>query len=97
MTAGALKAEQQVSMKAYGHAWSPKLAEAGRRVTFWRKFLQMVKVRKGPGKMLIPTGQITSVGKLWPGLNIKYYQARLEDAWASLHFIQQKATVTWQL
>ena len=36
VTAAALKAERQSSNKDYGYPWSPSLAEAGQRVTFWR-------------------------------------------------------------
>ncbi len=63
VTAAALKSELQVSKKDYGHAWSPKLADAGRRVTFWRNCLRMVRSGVDPGKLLIPS-QVQEFGKV---------------------------------
>ena len=95
VTTAVLKTERQVSIKAHGYAWSPKLAEAGQRVTFWRNCLRMVKDGVDPGKVLIPS-QVKGAEKLRQGFCKKYYQARLEDAWDSLHFIQQEAANTRQ-
>ena len=39
VTKAALQAECSTATRTFGHAWSPTLAEAGQRVTFWRKYL----------------------------------------------------------
>ena len=90
ITAAALKAERQVSHQSFGHPWSPKLVDAGRRVTFWRNCLRTVKSGLDPAKILTPS-QIQDFGTLGKGLNKKFYQARLEDAWLELHLVQDNA------
>ena len=43
VTKAALQAERSTATRTFGYAWSPTLAEAGQRVTFWRNCLQAAK------------------------------------------------------
>ena len=90
ITNAALKAEKQCSRSNYGYPWSPTLANAGRQVTFWRNCVRQVKSGIDPAVLLIPS-QITVRQSIKPGLNLKYYQARLDDAWTSLHLTQDNS------
>jgi hypothetical protein len=90
VTAAALKAEKQSSRKDFGFPWSPTLAEAGQRVTFWRNCTRLIKSGIDPAAMLIPS-QITQQKPFKCGLNVKYYQVQLDNAWTTLHMTQEKS------
>ncbi len=90
VTDAALKAEKQCSRRDFGYPWSPTLAEAGRRVTFWRNCVRLIKAASDPAVIPIPS-QVVSQKSLKPWLTVKYYQSHLEEAWKALHSTQEKS------
>ena len=75
-----LQAEKKMANKNYGYGWSPRLALAGRTVTFWRTCLRIHKAGKAP-MMVMPLRQCQEFGL-----------GKLDDASTVLHITQDDSS-----
>ena len=73
-----------------GYPWSPTLAEAGQRVTFWKSCFCSAKHCQDPFLRLIPS-QLQHHGISCAGLSHAFYRSRLDDAWSHLHMVQDNS------
>ena len=90
ITRAALQAERATTTESFSYAWSPTLADAGQRVTFWKNCLQGAKHSQDPFIHLIPS-QLQYHDIVHAGLSIEFYKARLDDAWSNLAIVQDNA------
>ena len=89
-TKAALQAEAATTAKSFGFPWSPTLAEAGQRVTFWKNCFCSAKHCQDPFLHLIPC-QLQHHGISHAGLSHAFYRSRLDDAWSHLHMVQDNS------
>jgi hypothetical protein len=90
ITKAALQAEQVTATRSFGYAWSPTLAKAGQRVTFWRNCLRSAKHCRDPFLHLIPS-QLQHHGISHTGLRLSFYKSRLDDVWSNLFMVQDNS------
>ena len=90
ITKAALQAETATAAKSFGYPWSPTLAEAGQRVTFWKNCFRSAKHCQDPFLHLIPS-QLQHHGISHAGLSHAFYRSRLDDAWSHLLMVQDNS------